>query len=288
LKPVPFDYWRVFSVPEACAGLAKDPAAVLMAGGQTLMPMLAMRLVRPTTIIDILRIPGLDGIGLDDQHVTLGATMRQIDVERSHAVAQELPLLSRAMPWVGHPPTRRRGTVGGSIANADATAEIGLVAVALGAEVLVAGAGEENSIPAESFFVGPMVTALPQGAMVTGLRFARRQDRRLVGTGFAEIAQRHGDYAMAAVAVELRLDGSGRCREILLAVGGATTVPTRLEVGALIGSSLAGGEVRDVVAAALQKLEMMEDHNTSGTYRRRAAIALAVRAVADAVGEASA
>ena len=218
MKPVPFDYRRAGSVAEACALLAEDPGALRIAGGQTLMPMLAMRLARPTRLIDILRIPGLDGIQATDRHVTLGATARQAAVGRSRVVAEELPLLFRAIPWIGHPPTRRRGTVGGSIANADPTAEIGLVAVALGTEVLLAGTADDAaSIPAGEFFLGPMVTALPAGAMVAGLRFPRRADRRRVGTGFAEVAQRHGDFALAAAAAEVTLDEAGQCRALRLA-----------------------------------------------------------------------
>jgi len=139
MKPVAFTYHRAASVAEACALLQADPESVLMAGGQSLMPLLAMRLARPTQVIDILRLPGLDAIAVTDTQVTLGATVRQAAVEHSVIIARELPLLFRAMPWVGHPPNRRRGTVGGSIANGDATAEIGLVAVALGADVLLAG-----------------------------------------------------------------------------------------------------------------------------------------------------
>jgi CO/xanthine dehydrogenase FAD-binding subunit len=286
MKPVAFDYQRVFSVQEACAALAASPDALLIAGGQTLMPMLAMRLARPAQLIDILRVPGLNQIAVSDTHVTLGAATRQVSVEFSPEVASELPLLSRVMPWVGHPPTRRRGTVGGSIANADATAEIGLVTVALGADVLIESAADGAAhIPAGEFFLGPMVTALPHGAMVAGLRFPRRASRQRVGTGFAEIAQRHGDFAMAAAAVELALAPDGTCREIALAVGGATYVPTRLELSGLLGATLSAERVSEAVTAALQPLDMLEDTNTTGSYRRRAAIALAGQAVAMAVAD---
>ena len=283
MKPVPFEYRRPGSVQEACALLADDPGALLIAGGQSLMPMLAMRLARPTRIIDILRIPGLSGIHVGDTHVTLGATTRQADVERSQAIADTLPLLFRAMPWIGHPPTRRRGTVGGSIANADPTAEIGLVAVALGAEVLLAGTPNGNAtVPIEEFFLGPMVTALPPGAMIAGLRFPRRPARSRVGIGFQEVAQRHGDYALAAAAAEVALDEAGNCRTLRLGVGGATNTPARLDLDALTGRPLAEAEVKETVAAAMETMDMLEDHHASGLYRRRAALALAVRAVIEA------
>ena len=152
--------------------------------------------------------------------------------------------------------------------------------MALGADVLLTG---QTSIPAGQFFLGPMMTALPQGAMVTGLRFPRRPR---AGIGFVEIAQRHGDYAMAAVATEITLDADGRCSDIRLAVGGATTAPTRLDLDGLAGRRLAAAEVKEAVHAALLPLEMMEDPNTTGTYRRRAATALAVQAVAQARADA--
>jgi CO/xanthine dehydrogenase FAD-binding subunit len=287
MKPVAFDYRRATSVAEACAMLAGNPAALLIAGGQSLMPMLAMRLARPTLVVDILRIPELDRIELMEHHITFGATTRQVTVERSRTVAESLPLLARAMPWIGHPPTRRRGTVGGSIANADPTAEIALVAVALGAEVLLAGTpGGAASVRAEDFFLGPMVTALPPGAMITGLRFARRADRRGVGTGFVEVAQRHGDYALAAAAAEIALDAAGHCRALHLGVGGATVTPVRLDLAALLGRRLAEPEVTAAVAAAIAPMDMLEDQHASGRYRRRAAQALAVRAVLQACDDA--
>lgn len=284
MKPVAFTYHRAASVAEACALLQADPESVLMAGGQSLMPLLAMRLARPTQVIDILRLPGLDAIAVTDTQVTLGATVRQAAVEHSVVVARELPLLFRAMPWVGHPPNRRRGTVGGSIANGDATAEIGLVAVALGADVLLAGDGH---IPAQDFFLGPMFTALPPGTMVMGLRFPRRAAGRN-GTGFAEIAQRHGDYAMAAVGVDLALDDDGACRSMQLAVGGAAAMPIRLDLHGLHGTRLDPANVRDAMHEELRGVDMIEDPNTTGSYRRRVAVALAMQAVAQAVAEARA
>lgn len=288
MKPVPFEYRRAASVPEACALLADDPGALLIAGGQSLMPMLAMRLARPTRIIDILRTPGLAGIHVGDTHITIGATTRQAEVERSQSVADNLPLLFRAMPWIGHPPTRRRGTVGGSVANADPTAEIALVAVALGAEVLIAGTPEGDLVMRiDQFFLGPMVTALPAGAMIAGLRFPRRLDWRGVGTGFTEVAQRHGDYALAAAAAEVTLDQAGTCQALRLGVGGATNTPVRLDLTGLIGGRLPEPEVKAAIAAAMETLDMLEDHHASGLYRRRAALALAVRAVVEARDAAS-
>jgi CO/xanthine dehydrogenase FAD-binding subunit len=287
MKPVAFDYRRAGSVEEACALKEEDPSALFIAGGQSLMPMLAMRLARPSRVIDILRVPGLDAIRLGETHVELGATARQATVENSRTIAETVPLLFRAMPWVGHPPTRRRGTVGGSLANADPTAEIGLVGVALGAELVLAEAdGARQVVPVQEFLVAPMVTSLPPGAMVAGVRFPRRGAGRRAGAGFAEVAERHGDYAIAAAAAEVVLDADGGCAEISAAVGGATAVPMRLALAGLIGTRLEDAAVRSAVAAGLEGAEMMEDPKASAAYRRRAAIALAAKAIGQARDEA--
>jgi carbon-monoxide dehydrogenase medium subunit len=274
MKPAPFEYIRAESVLQAQEWLAADPEARVIAGGQTLMPMLAMRLVRPTRVIDIAGIAGLDGIEVTADHVTLGAMVRQVAVERSAAVAQALPLLAKAIRFVGHPPTRRRGTIGGSVANADPAAEIALVAVTLGAEVLTTA----DAFAARDFFLAPMTTALPAGAMVTGLRFPRVTATRR-GTGFAEVAMRQGDYAMAAAACELVLGAGGEVVSLRLGIGGATPVPVLLEVRE---------PTRDAIAAALAPLEMMHDPNAGAGYRRRAALALAMQAVAEAQREVAA
>ena len=273
MKPAPFEYIRADSVLQALEWLAADPEARLIAGGQTLMPMLAMRLVRPTRVIDIAGIPGLDRLEIGASHITLGAMLRQAAVERSAELAAALPLLAKAIRFVGHPPTRRRGTIGGSVANADPAAEIALVAVTLGAEVLLAGA---DAMPARDFFLAPMTTALPPGAMVTGLRFPRSTAVRR-GTGFAEVAMRQGDYAMAAAACEILADADGRCVGLRLGIGGATPVPVLLDVTA---------PERAAVAAALAPLEMLHDPNAGAGYRRRAALALAMQALDEAKAEA--
>src|SRR6185437_8446585 len=135
MKPAPFEYARPDSLAEVCEILAADEDARIIAGGQTLIPMLAMRLARPTKLVDILRLKELKGVRSEDEAIVIGAVTRQVEVERSEEVHRRLPLLIKALPWVGHPPTRNRGTVGGSIANADPSAEIPLVAVTLGAAI---------------------------------------------------------------------------------------------------------------------------------------------------------
>ena len=168
MKPVAFDYVRPASVEEACALLAADEDARVLAGGQSLIPMLAMRLARPSRLVDIARIPQLSGIREGDGLVTIGATTRQVVAERDPLLARKVPLLAKALPWVGHPPTRRRGTIGGSIVHGDPAAEIALVAVTLEASLAFQSATETGEIAAAEFYLGPMITALPDGAHPDG------------------------------------------------------------------------------------------------------------------------
>ena len=280
MKPVPFTYLRAVSVAEACRWLEEDPDTRIIAGGQTLMPMLAMRLARPSRVVDICRIPELRGIRLEDDAVVIGATTRQHEIAASAVVAAELPLLALAMPWVGHAPTRRQGTIGGSIANADPAAEMALVAVTLGAELEIAEAdGTTSRHPAASFFLGPMVTAMPATGVLTAIRFPRRRDRAGVGVAFEETSNRRSDYALAAAAVELALDRDGRCAAIAVGIGGASEIPALLDLPALRGGTLAMPEVEAALRPAVAALPLLEDAATSAAYRGRIAVAIATRTV---------
>src|SRR5215471_17797216 len=179
MKPAPFDYVRPGSLDEACEVLAGDEDARIIAGGQTLIPMLAMRLARPAKLVDILRLRELRGIRSDDDAIVIGAVTRQVDVERNEIIQRGLPLLAKALPWVGHPPTRNRGTVGGSIANADPSAEIPLVAVTLGAEIEIENPRGRSLIAADAFFIGAMLTSLMPGDCVVAVRFPVWSQARL-------------------------------------------------------------------------------------------------------------
>src|SRR5690348_5306770 len=171
MKPAPFEYSRPASLDEACALLAADDGARVIAGGQTLVPLMAMRLARPTRLIDIARIPGLSFIRDDGDAVTIGATTKQCFVESDPLVRAKLPLLHRALPYVGHAATRARGTVGGSIANGDPAAEIVLVAVTLGATIHWREQRSAASAPVGDFLLGPMVTTLPPAACLESVSF---------------------------------------------------------------------------------------------------------------------
>ena len=283
MKPVPFTYLRAGSVAEACRWLQEDPETRILAGGQTLMPMLAMRLARPTRVVDICRIPELRGIRVEDDSVVIGATTRQHEVASSATVAAELPLLAMAMPWVGHAPTRRQGTIGGSIANADPAAEIALVAVTLRAELEIAEAdGRTSRLLADAFFLGPMVTSMPATGLLTAVRFPRRSDRTGMGVAFTETSNRRSDYALAAAAVELTLDPAGRCAALAVGIGGASEVPALLELPGLLGSGLDPADLEAALTPAVAALPLLEDAGASAAYRGRIAVAIAVRTILDA------
>ena len=287
MKPAPFDYVRPDTLAEACALLAGDEDARVIAGGQTLVPMLAMRLARPARLVDILRLPELAGIREAAGAVIVGATTRQAQAERDPVIRASVPMLARVLPWVGHPPTRNRGTVGGSIANADPSAEIPLVAVTLGADIMLATPDGPTSMPADDFFIGPMLTSIGQGECVSAIRFPVWPHRR-IGVGFFEISARRSDFAFVAAAAQIALDEEGRCLEVALGVGGVGDRPVRLEVSSLVGTRLDASSVSDAVNAASVDMDAMSDLHASAAYRRRVAGVLCIRALEQARSDASA
>jgi len=283
VKPVPFDYSRPSSIEEACALLAADAEACVIAGGQSLVPMLAMRLARPTRLVDIARLPELAGVREDGDVVVVGAATRQAAAERHPLVAAKVPLLAKVFPWIGHPATRRHGTIGGSIAHADPSAEIPLVVATLGAEIVVRHESRASTIDAAAFFLGAMVTALPQGGLITAIRLPVWRAARL-GVGFHEVNGRHSDFAFVCAAAQVALDAAGRCTACALGVGGLSDHPRRIDAvsDALIGTALDDATVADAVAAALAPIEASYDLHTSADYRKRSAGVLARRALIDA------
>jgi len=285
MKPAPFDYVRPSSLAEACEILAGDEDARIIAGGQTLIPMLAMRLARPARLIDILRLKELRGIRSEDDAIVIGAVTRQVEVERSDLVQRALPLLTKALPWVGHPPTRNRGTVGGSIANADPSAEIPLVAVTLGAEIEIANPSGRTSMPADEFFIGPMLTSVMPGDCVCAVRFPVWPQPR-VGTGFHEVSARQSDFAFVAAAAQIAIDEDGRCLDATLGLGGVGDRALRVDVTRLIGEDIALVSISDIVRDATEGLEASSDLHASSDYRRRVASVLGTRALEDAFAEA--
>jgi CO/xanthine dehydrogenase FAD-binding subunit len=287
MKAAPFEYFRAADIDEACALLAADDGARLIAGGQTLVPMMVMRLARPTRLVDINRIAALSYIRSDGDGVAIGATTRQCVVESDPLVDRQLPLLARAIPNIGHAATRARGTIGGSLANADPAAELPLVAITLDATLHYRAGDETAEMPAREFFIGPMTTGLPPAGCLTGVRFPVWPGGR-IGVGFHEVNARRGDFAFVSAAAQVQLGGDGACQRIAIGVGAATDFPLRL-AGAeeqLVGTRLDAKAVQKVVREVLADIETLEDLHASAEYRRRAAVSLAGRAIADALGSA--
>jgi CO/xanthine dehydrogenase FAD-binding subunit len=282
MKAASFEYSRPADIDEACALLAADENARVIAGGQTLVAMMAMRLARPTRLIDINRITALAYIRKDGDTIAIGATTRQCIIERDALIALHLPLLARAMPWIGHAATRARGTIGGSLANADPAAELPLIAITLDAVLQYYAGGTSAHISARDFFIGPMVTALPAGAVLTGVRFPVWSGK--VGVGFHEVNARRSDFAFVSAAAQVELGGDGNCKKISVAVGAVTDFPVRLESAelALKGGKLDDAKVRDAMTQTLSGVEALADLHASDEYRKRVAVDLATRAVTDA------
>jgi CO/xanthine dehydrogenase FAD-binding subunit len=286
MKPVPFHYVRPTTLKEACRILAQDEDARLIAGGQTLIPLLAMRLARPTILVDIVRLSELAGIARQGDGVIIGAATRQADAQRAKLIAHAIPLLARALPWVGHPAIRKLGTIGGSIANADPSAEIPLVAVTLEAEVLIGDGNGATSLPADGFFMGPMLTAIGPAACVTGIRWPVWPYAH-IGVGFHEISTRRRDFALVAAAAQVGLDDVGRCLDLAVGIGGAGDRPVRLDVSSLRSLPLDATAVSTAIKKAVADLEVSDDRHASAGYRRRVAAVLATRALTDAWHEAA-
>lgn len=287
MKAAAFEYVRAGSLDEACRLLAGSGERKIIAGGQTLVPLMAMRLARPDMLVDINDLYELRGIRDRGDAVAVGALTRQRDIERSEMVAQKLPLLAEAIRHVGHQQTRNRGTVGGSIVHGDPSAEIPLVALALDAELTVRDADGETNLSVDGFFEAAMVTGIEAGQILTEIRFPVWQTGRF-GSSFREVASRDGDFAIVAAAAQIALDEDGAVERAAVTVGGVAPAPVRLREteSALVGRA----PDERAVEASLNGMEDMispeSDVHATADYRRRVARRLAARAIAAAGSEA--
>jgi CO/xanthine dehydrogenase FAD-binding subunit len=288
MKAAPFEYARARSLAEACALLAQHgPDAKLIAGGQSLVPMMAMRLARPAFLIDINDAADLRRIDADAGHVHVGGAVRQAQLERDATIRERLPLMVQALRWVGHVQTRNRGTPGGSVVHADPSAEIPLVAVALGAQLKLVSESEETWMDAQEFFLAPMVTAIAPDQCLAELRFPVWGEAR-VGSSFQEVSIRHGDFALASACAQVALDDAGRCARAAIGIGGAGPVPTAVPDVAheLAGKPLDEATIAAAASAAARSMEPEADLHASAEYRRHLAEVLVAAALRDARDEA--
>ena len=290
MKAASFTYSRPASLAEALALVAEDgPDTRVIAGGQSLVPMMAMRLARPARLVDIGRLDEIRGIECAGSEVRIGAGTTQAEAERSPDIARAVPLLATALPLVGHIQTRNRGTVGGSIAHGDPTAEILLAAVALDARVTLASEGASRCLPVRDCALGPMQTALEDDEILTEVSFPTPPGDLSVGAAVEEVSVRAGDFALLAAAAEVGLDADGVCRHLHLAVGGACPVPVRASPceEALLGTQPDGRALEEAAHLVAPLLDPEDDVQASARYRRRVAPGLLARALATALDRAA-
>lgn len=282
MKPAPFDYHRPDTLDEALGLLAElGPDARPLAGGQSLIPFMNFRLARPAALVDLNRIEQLKGITCDDEGVTVGAMTRQWELEHSSETETRCPILPAALRCVGHTATRARGTIGGSIAHADPAAELPLVAIALDAEMTVAGmGGQTRSIPAAEFFLDHYTTTLGPGEVLAAVRFPSMSPSS--GWGFEEFAFRSGDFAIASAAVTFGPDGgSATAARTTLGGVGATPVRSREAERVLNEGNPSDTTWRAAGEAAASEIDPIDDEIPAG-YRRQIVANLVERACASA------
>ncbi len=283
MKPAPFKYHAPTTVDEVVSLLDElGDGAKVLAGGQSLIPMLNLRLARFEALIDIGRVTSLREIERVDGHVAIGAAVRQSAVEASDVIGRDVPLLAGATPLIGHFQIRNRGTLGGSIAHADPAAEYPAVALALDAELDVVGPGGQRTVPAGDFFQGMWETELAGADVLVAVRFPVWN--RPSGFAVEEVARRHGDFAIAGCACGVEVD-DGRIGRAAIALFGVAATPVRAEVAekALVGVDAATVDAAEIGDLAATGLDPPDDLHASGALRRRIAAAVVRRAVERAI-----
>ncbi|WP_193607359.1 FAD binding domain-containing protein [Nocardioides lijunqiniae] len=266
MKPAPFDYVRPGSLDDALAALSGDPGAKVLAGGQSLVPLLSMRLAAPSTLVDINGLPGLDSVEVTGDGVRVGALARHADVLAHDEAARVQPLLRLALSHVAHATIRNRGTTVGSIVHADAAAEMPVVLRLLGGSVDVAGPAGTRTVPADELYVGPLESSLAHDEIATSAFFPALAPGARVA--FAEIARRHGDYALVGAAA--LVDGD----TVRVGFVSVNDVPTVVD--------LTGVATEDLGDAALARLDPTDDIHATAAYRAQLVRVLTARVVREA------
>lgn len=284
MKPAPVEYARVGDLQEAITLLTEHGSdAKVLAGGQSLVPLMNFRLARPSILIDINRVRELDYVREDNGSLLIGAMTRQRDAETNPLVASAVPLLPRVLRHVGHVTNRNRGTVGGSLAHADPAAELPAMVTGLDGEMLVEGPGGTRSVRAEDYFVSTFTTSMEHNEVLTGIRLPRLP----AGTGVAveELARRHGDFAIVAAMAAVHLAPDGSIDLVRVAASGVDSVPVRLRAAE---ASLAGAEptdtaINEAAATVADSVHPVDDVHAPASYRRDMARLLVKRALKAAI-----
>jgi carbon-monoxide dehydrogenase medium subunit/2-furoyl-CoA dehydrogenase FAD binding subunit len=289
VKAAPFNYLQADNLAHALALLAEHGGdAKLLAGGQSLVPMMAMRLARPALLVDINRLAELKTIQPSATAITMGAGVRQRDVEDARTLDMPLPLVQQALRWVGHAQTRNRGTVGGSLVHADPSAELPLAALVLNATMrLHSQTDGERSVSAQDFFLGPMFTAVGETECLTAVDWPVWQGG-FVASAFDETAIRHGDFAMASAACQVQLDAEGVVSRASMGVGGVSGAPLAFPVFAqqLVGQRMTPALAQELAHAAAQQCDPGSDMHASADFRRHLAATLLARVLVKAAAAA--
>lgn len=283
MKPPPFDYSAPTTVSEAVQLLDSDEDAKVLAGGQSFLPVLNIRLAHPSVLIDLNGLWELDYIRRENDHLAVGAMTRQRTLELDEAVRRDVPVLGEVIPHIGHVTIRNRGTVGGNLAHADPASELPAAMLALGASFTLTGPGGSRTVTAEDFFQTYFTTALEPNEILTEIRVPVPSPR--MAYAFEEFALRHGDFAIAAVVALVELEDDGRVRAARLAVAGANPAalrPTEAE-SLLTGEIPSEAAVGAAAEAVTRAIEPLPDARASADYRREVTRVLTRRALGRAI-----
>jgi aerobic carbon-monoxide dehydrogenase medium subunit len=280
VRPAAFEYFAPRAIEEALELLARHGTeAKPLAGGQSLVPLMNMRLARPAVVVDLNRVAALDGVQAEAGSLRLGALVRQRALERDARIGAAAPLLAEAAPLIGHLQTRARGTVGGSLVHADPAAELPACALALDAVFHLRSARAARACPAADFFRGLLATALESDELLVEIEIPAPATAR-TGQAVAEVARRHGDFALVGACAVIELDAAGVCRRARLVIFGAGDIPhVARSTEALVGERPGPARLAEAARAAAAELDPRADLHATVDYRRRVAAGLGAQAL---------
>ena len=285
MKPAKFDYYAPTTRDEALELLGRHGYdAKVLAGGQSLMPMMNLRLARPAVVVDINRVEGLSGIASDDGGMTIGAMTRQRQIERSADVGEQFPVIAAAIPQIAHFQIRNRGTIGGSLAHSDPAAEIPALCLALDAEITAASGSGERAIAASDLVIGPLTTSLEPEELLTQVRLPALDGDGEWRWGFREVCRRDGDFALVGAITLLRLDSGNVCQEARIAMFGVGDGPIRASdaEASLVGRAVDADARAEAAALVSAAVDPGSDIHASAEYRKEVSGVMARRALEDA------
>jgi CO/xanthine dehydrogenase FAD-binding subunit len=283
MKPCAFEYFTPATVPEAIGLLERyGEEAKVLAGGQSLIPMLNFRVARPKVLVDINQVKELDYIREEKDELVIGGLTRERSLEVSPLIQKRCPILAEAISYIGHLPIRTRGTIGGSLVHADPTAEIPVVVAALEGQMKVAGPSGERLLRAEEFFVTYLTSALEPSEILVEVRIPTLPPN--TGWSFMEFSRRHGDFGIVSVAALLFMGSQGRCQKASLALGGVAPSPLRAREAEILlsGQVITEALIMEAGVRAAQATEPESDYHASAEYRRNLAKVFTQRSLQEA------